>query len=95
MVGGSVVVVGGTVVVVDPRTGEVLAMVGGRSYADSQFNRAVEANRHPGSTFKLFVYLAALRQGFVPQDVVDGDVVGHRGLQHGRVDRYAQAARGP
>lgn len=46
-------------VAVDPRTGEIRAMVGGRSYNQSQFNRAVFARRQPGSTFKPFVYLAA------------------------------------
>ena len=46
-------------IAVDPRTGDVLAMVGGRSYNQSQFNRAVSANRQPGSVFKPFVYLAA------------------------------------
>jgi len=51
--------------------GAVLAMVGGRDYRNSQFNRAVEANRHPGSAFKLFVYLAALRKGFGPNDTID------------------------
>ncbi|HKH01546.1 MAG TPA: PBP1A family penicillin-binding protein [Bradyrhizobium sp.] len=51
--------------------GTVLAMVGGRNYSESQFNRAVEGNRQPGSTFKLFVYLAALRNGFAPEDVID------------------------
>ena len=49
-------------VAVDPRTGEILAMVGGRSYNQSQFNRAVLARRQPGSTFKPFVYLAAFEQ---------------------------------
>jgi penicillin-binding protein 1B len=44
---------------VDPRTGEILAMVGGRSYNQSQFNRAIAARRQPGSVFKPFVYLAA------------------------------------
>jgi penicillin-binding protein 1B len=44
---------------VDPRTGEILAMVGGRSYNQSQFNRTTEARRQPGSVFKPFVYLAA------------------------------------
>jgi 1A family penicillin-binding protein len=51
--------------------GAVLAMVGGRDYRDSQFNRAVEANRHPGSAFKLFVYLAALRKGLGPNDTIN------------------------
>ena len=49
-------------VAVDPRTGEIIAMVGGRSYNQSQFNRAVLARRQPGSTFKPFVYLAAFEQ---------------------------------
>ena len=49
-------------VAVDPRTGEILAMVGGRSYNQSQYNRAVAARRQPGSVFKPFVYLAAFEQ---------------------------------
>jgi penicillin-binding protein 1B len=49
-------------VALDPRSGEILAMVGGRSYNQSQFNRAVLARRQPGSTFKPFVYLAAFEQ---------------------------------
>ena len=51
--------------------GAVVAMVGGRDYRDSQFNRAVQANRHPGSAFKLFVYFAALRKGYSLNDVID------------------------
>jgi len=47
---------------VDPRTGEILAMVGGRSYNQSQYNRAVAAKRQPGSVFKPFVYLAAFER---------------------------------
>jgi penicillin-binding protein 1B len=49
-------------VAIDPRTGEVLAMVGGRFYNQSQFNRATGARRQPGSTFKPFVYLAAFER---------------------------------
>ncbi len=49
-------------VAIDPRTGEVLALVGGRSYNQSQFNRATSARRQPGSVFKPFVYLAAFDQ---------------------------------
>ena len=49
-------------IAVDPRTGEVLAMVGGRSYNQSQYNRAVNARRQPGSVFKPFVYLAAFER---------------------------------
>lgn len=50
--------------------GAVVAMVGGRDYKQSQFNRAVTAMRQPGSTFKLFVYYAALKAGFTPTDRV-------------------------
>src|SRR5262249_13826503 len=51
--------------------GAVVAMVGGRDYKESQFNRAVQALRQPGSSFKLFVYLAALRNGFSPSDTIE------------------------
>src|SRR5262249_13636024 len=53
----------GAIVALDPRTGEIRAMVGGRDYGQSQFNRIVQARRQPGSAFKPFVYLAALGQG--------------------------------
>jgi len=49
--------------------GAIVAMVGGRSYQDSQFNRATQAQRQPGSAFKLFVYLAALDAGFRPDSL--------------------------
>ncbi len=51
------------------RGGEIVAMVGGVSYHKSQFNRAVNAKRQPGSAFKLFVYLAALEQGYKPSTI--------------------------
>ena len=51
--------------------GRVIAMVGGNNYGASPFNRATQARRQPGSTFKLFVYLAALRSGMAPDDLVD------------------------
>lgn len=51
--------------------GRVVAMLGGRNYGDSPFNRATQARRQPGSTFKLFVYLAALRAGLSPDDLVE------------------------
>jgi len=55
----------------DPQTGRVLAMAGGWSYAMSQFNRAVQAQRQPGSSFKPFVYLAAMDAGFTPSTIVE------------------------
>ena len=60
----------GAIVVMDPHTGRVLAMVGGFSFADSQFNRATQAERQPGSAFKPFVYSAALDNGYTPSSVV-------------------------
>lgn len=51
--------------------GDVVAMVGGKSYRQSAFNRATQARRQPGSTFKLFVYLAAIRAGMTPDDMID------------------------
>ncbi len=51
--------------------GEVVAMIGGRDYRASAFNRATQARRQPGSTFKLVVYLAALRSGMRPDDLVN------------------------
>jgi penicillin-binding protein 1A len=53
----------GLAVSIDPRNGHILAMVGGRDFEDSKFNRATQALRQPGSTFKPFVYTAALQGG--------------------------------
>ncbi|HEY7764213.1 MAG TPA: PBP1A family penicillin-binding protein [Aestuariivirgaceae bacterium] len=66
--GGKLNVSQGAAVVLDMR-GAVLAMVGGKSYIRSQFNRAVKAKRQPGSSFKPFVYLTALDQGMTPDSV--------------------------
>jgi len=57
-------------VALDPHTGEVRAMVGGRDFEKSNFNRATQAKRQPGSAFKPFVYAAALEQGFTPGTVL-------------------------
>jgi penicillin-binding protein 1A len=62
--------VGQAAMVVLSKEGAILAMVGGRDYEDSQFNRAVQAKRQPGSLFKLLVYLTAYEQGFTPDSVV-------------------------
>ena len=66
----------GALVSLDPRTGRVLAMVGGWSYEQSQYNRATQANRQPGSSFKPFVYLTALEKGISPsQRFLDAPIV--------------------
>ena len=59
-------------VALEPHTGEVRAMVGGRDFAQSRFNRATQAKRQPGSAFKPFVYAAALERGFTPATVITG-----------------------
>jgi len=62
--------VSGAIVVMDPQTGRVLAMVGGFSYDQSQFNRATQALRQPGSSFKPLVYATALDNGYTPSTIV-------------------------
>ncbi|HWP24831.1 MAG TPA: penicillin-binding protein 1A [Xanthobacteraceae bacterium] len=62
--------VSGAIVAMDPWTGRVLAMVGGFSYDQSQFNRATQAMRQPGSSFKPLVYAAALDNGYTPSTLV-------------------------
>ncbi|MFM8567244.1 MAG: penicillin-binding protein 1A, partial [Gemmatimonadota bacterium] len=61
----------GAFVAIDPRTGGIRALVGGRDYDDSKFDRATQALRQPGSTFKPFVYAAAVQAGRSPSAVVD------------------------
>jgi penicillin-binding protein 1B len=70
----------GLLLVLEPRSGEILAMVGGRDYRESQFNRAVQAERQPGSCFKPFVYLAGFdaavrreRGGLTPASVLEDE----------------------
>ena len=62
--------VNGAIVVIDPNTGRVLAMTGGYQFSKSEFNRATQAFRQPGSAFKPFVYLAALDQKIKPTDII-------------------------
>ncbi|MCR4917375.1 MAG: PBP1A family penicillin-binding protein [Alphaproteobacteria bacterium] len=69
----------GAIIAMNPHTGRVLAMSGGRSFADSSFNRATQAMRQIGSTIKPFVYLAALERGISPQTLLsDTPIVGWR-----------------
>jgi len=66
----------GALVSLDPQTGRVLAIVGGWSFEQSQFNRATQANRQPGSSFKPMVYLTALEKGYSPsQRFLDAPIV--------------------
>jgi penicillin-binding protein 1A len=58
-------------VTLDPRTGEILAMVGGRNYATSQFNRSINSYRQPGSAIKPFVYATALEKGFTAASMIE------------------------
>ena len=66
--------------------GRVVAMVGGRSYKKSPFNRATQARRQPGSAFKLFVYLAALRAGYTPEDMIEDRPITIDGWSPANVD---------
>ena len=59
----------GALVTIDNKSGAITAMIGGRDYSASPFNRAVQAQRQPGSSFKTFVYAAALQEGFTPATV--------------------------
>ena len=61
----------GALVLLDAKTGEIKAMVGGYDFATSKFNHATQANRQTGSAFKPFIYAAALEQGLKPDDIVD------------------------
>ena len=71
MDGTSTMKVQGALVAIDPKTGGIRALVGGRDFRKSQFNRAIQAKRQPGSSFKTFVYTAAIDNGFSPVSVLD------------------------
>ena len=62
--------VNGAIIAIDPHTGKVLALSGGFSFRLSQFNRATQAKRQPGSAFKPFVYISALKEGYNPSTLV-------------------------
>ncbi len=85
--------VNGAMTVLNPHTGRVLAMVGGYSFSASEFNRATQASRQPGSAFKPFVYAAALDSGFTPASLVlDAPFVMDQGKDQGlwKPENYAR-----
>lgn len=88
--------VSGGLVAMDPHTGRVLAMVGGFSYSQSEFNRATQAYRQPGSSFKPVVYAAALDNGYTPASVImDGPITIKSGNTVWSPKNYDSKAGGP
>jgi penicillin-binding protein 1A len=86
----------GGLVAMDPHTGRVLAMVGGFSYGQSEFNRSTQAMRQPGSSFKPFVYAAALDNGYTPASVIlDAPIEIVSGGQVWRPQNYGGGSAGP
>jgi penicillin-binding protein 1A len=67
----------GAMVVIDPRTGQIRAMIGGRDFSQSQFNRATQAHRQSGSAFKPFVYSAALDNGLTLSTLIDDSPIAY------------------
>ncbi|MEO1466532.1 MAG: transglycosylase domain-containing protein, partial [Cyanobacteria bacterium J06633_1] len=85
----------GAVVTLDRKNGNILALAGGASYGESQFNRVVQAKRQPGSTFKIFAYAAALESGIDPDTEYSCSSLSWRGQQYrgcerskGEIDMY-------
>jgi len=90
--------INGAILVIDPHTGRVLAMSGGFSFKLSEFNRATQAKRQPGSAFKPFVYAAALENGFNPSTLVlDAPFVMEQGegLKTWKPENYGKKFYGP
>jgi penicillin-binding protein 1A len=86
----------GAVVTVEPQTGYVKAIVGGYDFFRSEFNRAVQAKRQPGSAFKPFVYIAALEAGFTPASRIDDAPVAYPvGNSVWKPENYDRKFRGP
>ncbi len=88
----------GGIVVMDPFNGEVKALVGGYSYVSSEFNRATQAKRQPGSAFKPIVYAAALENGYMPNSLIlDAPFVSEQGagLKDWKPENYGKKFYGP
>ena len=91
-------VVNGGIVVLNPYTGEVKALVGGFSYTSSEFNRVTQAKRQPGSAFKPFVYAAAIENGLSPNSIVlDAPFISEQGigLKDWKPENYGKKFYGP
>jgi penicillin-binding protein 1A len=91
-------IVNGAMVAIDPWSGRVLAMVGGYSFSLSKFNRATQAMRQPGSSFKPFVYATALENGFTPARMVDDAPISLPGAAPGQIwspENYEHDYLGP
>ena len=90
--------VNGGIVVLDPFTGDVLALVGGFNFKKSEFNRVTQAKRQPGSAFKPIVYAAALENGFAPNTIIlDAPFVESQGvgLKNWKPENYGKKFYGP
>ncbi len=90
--------VNGSIIVMDPYTGRVLAMSGGFSFKNSEFNRATQALRQPGSAFKPFVYAIALENGYTPATLIlDAPIVFDQGedLKLWKPENYGKKFYGP
>ncbi len=90
--------VNGGIVVIDPFSGDVLALVGGFNFKKSEFNRVTQAKRQPGSAFKPIVYAAALENGFAPNSVIlDAPFVESQGvgLKNWKPENYGKKFYGP
>jgi penicillin-binding protein 1A len=90
--------VNGAIVAIDPYNGKVKALVGGFSFESSEFNRATQAKRQPGSAFKPFVYAAALENNFSPNSIVlDAPFIAEQGigLKNWKPENYGKEFYGP
>ena len=90
--------VNGAMVVMDPYTGRILALSGGFSFKNSEFNRATQALRQPGSAFKPFVYALALENGYTPATLIlDAPIVFDQGedLKLWKPENYGKKFYGP
>ena len=90
--------VNGGIIILDPFTGDVLALVGGFNFKKSEFNRVTQAKRQPGSAFKPIVYAAALENGFAPNSIIlDAPFVESQGvgLKNWKPENYGKKFYGP